>query len=175
MKARHDMNRFPLMLLALLVLWLGSMPASAMDDGGGRSVFATGAGNRALSMGGAFAAVANDASAPIYNPVGVMASTTLTLPDIFSCVRAVGNSPAATRCASPGWTNIKLTAIRPCPCPVFAATNSLLDTLGISTSNAKKLLPRYFHIAHRSVNGRHPVIFQHISNSVRLIVSHRNP
>ncbi|MEZ4388869.1 MAG: hypothetical protein R3D98_15095 [Candidatus Krumholzibacteriia bacterium] len=45
--------------------------AVAMDDGGGRSVFATGAGNRALAMGGAFAAVADDGSAVVWNPAGL--------------------------------------------------------------------------------------------------------
>ena len=55
----------------LLLLLLVAVPAAAMDDGGGRSVFATGAGNRSLAMGGAFCAVADDASAVIYNPAGL--------------------------------------------------------------------------------------------------------
>jgi hypothetical protein len=46
-------------------------PAVAAEDAGGRSVFATGAGNRALGLGGAFAAVADDPSAPIWNPGGL--------------------------------------------------------------------------------------------------------
>lgn len=43
----------------------------AADDGGTRSVFAYGAGNRALAMGGAFTAVCDDASAAIWNPGGL--------------------------------------------------------------------------------------------------------
>jgi len=43
----------------------------AGDDGGGRSVFATGAGNRALALGGAYTALANDASSPLWNPAGL--------------------------------------------------------------------------------------------------------
>jgi len=43
------------------------------DDGGLRSVFALGAGNRALALGGAYAAVADDASAGIWNPAGLAA------------------------------------------------------------------------------------------------------
>ena len=55
---------------ALAALGAASI-ALAADDGGTRSVFATGAGNRALSMGGAFAGVADDASALIWNPGGL--------------------------------------------------------------------------------------------------------
>ncbi len=65
------MARRYLSLIVLAALLAATAPAWAMDDGGGRSVFATGAGNRALAMGGAFAAVADDASAPIYNPGGL--------------------------------------------------------------------------------------------------------
>jgi len=45
--------------------------ARAGDDAGLRSVFAHGAGNRALALGGAYAAVADDASAPVWNPAGL--------------------------------------------------------------------------------------------------------
>lgn len=46
--------------------------ASAEEaDGGTESVFANGAGNRALALGGAFTAVADDATAPAWNPAGL--------------------------------------------------------------------------------------------------------
>ncbi len=57
-------------LLVALAL-LTATAARAMDDGGGRSVFATGAGNRALGLGGAFCAIADDASVTIWNPGGL--------------------------------------------------------------------------------------------------------
>ena len=58
--------------IALLVLLAGfPVPSDAADDGGTRSIFAQGAGNRALAMGGAFTAVADDASAPLWNPGGL--------------------------------------------------------------------------------------------------------
>lgn len=44
---------------------------AADGDAGTVSVFAFGAGNRALAMGGAFSAVADDASAPLWNPAGL--------------------------------------------------------------------------------------------------------
>jgi tetratricopeptide (TPR) repeat protein len=50
---------------------LFSMPAQPADDGGTQSVFATGAGNRALAMGGAFSATADDASSVLWNPAGL--------------------------------------------------------------------------------------------------------
>jgi len=42
----------------------------AADDGGTRSVFAAGVGSRGLALGGAFASVADDASAVFWNPAG---------------------------------------------------------------------------------------------------------
>jgi tetratricopeptide (TPR) repeat protein len=51
---------------------LGLKPAlGAEDDGGGRSMFALGAGNRALGLGGAFGALSDDTSAPLWNPGGL--------------------------------------------------------------------------------------------------------
>jgi tetratricopeptide (TPR) repeat protein len=54
-----------------LVAWLAATPVRADDDGGTTSVFAYGAGNRALAMGGAFSSIADDASAPAWNPAGL--------------------------------------------------------------------------------------------------------
>lgn len=45
--------------------------AEASDDAGTRSVFSLGAGNRALAMGGAYTAIANDASTLLWNPGGL--------------------------------------------------------------------------------------------------------
>jgi tetratricopeptide (TPR) repeat protein len=56
---------------ALLALLGWTSAAGAADDGGTRSIFASGAGNRALAMGGAFVGLADDASAMIWNPGGL--------------------------------------------------------------------------------------------------------
>ncbi len=45
--------------------------ALALDDGGGRSVFARGAGERALALGGTYVAIADDPLAIIWNPAGL--------------------------------------------------------------------------------------------------------
>ncbi len=58
-------------ILAALVLALAPAAAVGLDDGGGRSVFAYGAGNRALALGGAYVAVPGDASTPLWNPGGL--------------------------------------------------------------------------------------------------------
>jgi tetratricopeptide (TPR) repeat protein len=72
MRARGSSRLAIGILAGALTLGSGShQVAMAMDDGGGRSVFATGAGNRALSLGGAYTAVADDASASIWNPAGL--------------------------------------------------------------------------------------------------------
>jgi len=63
----------PAIVMAIMVaVALVTVPeANAQGDGGGRSVFATGAGNRALGLGGAYGAVADDASAVLWNPAGL--------------------------------------------------------------------------------------------------------
>src|SRR6185369_9253786 len=58
-------------LVSLLLLLSPAGAARAADDGGTRSVFAEGSGMRALALGGAFAAIADDASAPLWNPGGL--------------------------------------------------------------------------------------------------------
>ena len=63
-------------LLALWVIALaGAVSIPAMgdtgEDDGSRSILADGAGNRALALGGAYAAIADDASAAIWNPGGL--------------------------------------------------------------------------------------------------------
>lgn len=57
--------------LVAIVILVPPRALSAADDGGTRSVFVYGAGNRALAMGGAFVAVADDASAALWNPGGL--------------------------------------------------------------------------------------------------------
>ena len=57
--------------LLMLALALGARATQAADDGGTRSVFDVGAGNRALALGGAFAAIADDASGSLWNPAGL--------------------------------------------------------------------------------------------------------
>jgi tetratricopeptide (TPR) repeat protein len=57
---------------ALSVIVLCALPGAAQaQDGGTRSVFAQGAGIRAQAMGGAFTAISDDASAPLWNPGGL--------------------------------------------------------------------------------------------------------
>jgi len=57
--------------IVLALMFLIARPVQAAEDGGTRSMFAFGAGNRALSMGGAFTALADDPSAPLWNPGGL--------------------------------------------------------------------------------------------------------
>ncbi|MDX2475480.1 MAG: PorV/PorQ family protein [Candidatus Krumholzibacteria bacterium] len=57
--------------LGLVAVACLSTATLAQDDGGGRSILAEGAGNRALSLGGAYAGIADDASAVIWNPGGL--------------------------------------------------------------------------------------------------------
>ena len=63
----------PLLVLLAVLVGVAGVPGHAwcLDDGGGRSVFAYGAGNRALALGGAYVAVADDASAVLWNPGGL--------------------------------------------------------------------------------------------------------
>ncbi len=41
------------------------------EDNGSRSILADGAGNRALALGGSYVAIADDASAVLWNPGGL--------------------------------------------------------------------------------------------------------
>ena len=62
---------FALVPALLATLFAMTGPLYAAEDAGIRSVFAHGAGNRALAMGSAFGAIADDPSAPIWNPGGL--------------------------------------------------------------------------------------------------------
>jgi tetratricopeptide (TPR) repeat protein len=65
------MRRAALATLGALGAMLLPAAALADEDGGGRSVFAVGAGNRALAMGGAYVSISDEASAPAWNPGGL--------------------------------------------------------------------------------------------------------
>ncbi len=58
-------------LMTIVALCVCAPPTFALDDGGGRSVFARGAGERALALGGAYVAVADDPGGMIWNPAGL--------------------------------------------------------------------------------------------------------
>ena len=67
------MRRTPTALRLILAgaLLAGATMAVAADDAGLRSVFARGAGERALALGGAYGALADDATAAFWNPAGL--------------------------------------------------------------------------------------------------------
>jgi tetratricopeptide (TPR) repeat protein len=84
--------------------WLAIAPAAlADDDGGSQSVFAYGAGNRALSMGGAFVSVADDASAAIWNPAGLGFVQHRELQVSHASVGAVDLNEQFATIAIPSW------------------------------------------------------------------------
>lgn len=58
-------------LIACLGFLVSGSVAGASEDAGTRSVFASGVGNRALSMGGAFVGIADDPSAMSWNAAGL--------------------------------------------------------------------------------------------------------
>jgi tetratricopeptide (TPR) repeat protein len=57
--------------MLLLLALASATPVSAAEDGGTRSPFARGGGERGPGMGGAYVAVADDATAAIWNPGGL--------------------------------------------------------------------------------------------------------
>lgn len=63
----------PGLALALAALLIGAMAsaADAADDAGTRSVLSAGAGNRALALGSAYAALGDDAGVLLWNPAGL--------------------------------------------------------------------------------------------------------
>jgi tetratricopeptide (TPR) repeat protein len=61
-----------ILVFVLILAALGpARPAGAAEDGGARSVFARGAGERALSLGGAYGAVDGDPTTLYWNPAGL--------------------------------------------------------------------------------------------------------
>lgn len=57
--------------LALLLLFISATHANAQGGGGAGAFLRLGVGSRALSMGGAFTAIADDAAAVYWNPAGI--------------------------------------------------------------------------------------------------------
>ncbi len=88
-----------------LVLGLAVLPraAGALDDGGGRSVFAYGAGNRALALGGAYVAVADDASAAVWNPGGLGWVERREFQASHTNLIGLGFSEQYASCVLPSW------------------------------------------------------------------------
>ncbi len=90
-------------LVTLITLALGSHLALALEDGGGRSVFARGAGERALALGGAFGAIADGPSAMIWNPAGLARQERKSLYASHSNLIGMGFSEQAGLFALPHW------------------------------------------------------------------------
>jgi tetratricopeptide (TPR) repeat protein len=97
-------RRLHLQLLTVVLLASASVPAAAgVDDGGVRSPFALGAGNRALGMGGAYAAIADDASAALWNPAGLAALDRRRLEASHTTLFGMGFAETYFSFALPHW------------------------------------------------------------------------
>lgn len=90
-------------LMTLVLITLVTTPAGAVDDGGGRSVFARGAGERALALGGAYSAVADDPGAMIWNPAGLARLDRKNLYASHSDLIGLGFSEQLGLLALPSW------------------------------------------------------------------------
>ncbi len=90
-------------LMTILALALTTSQTSALDDGGGRSVFARGAGERALALGGAYVAVADDPGAMIWNPAGLARLDRKNLYASHSSLIGLGFSEQLGLMALPSW------------------------------------------------------------------------
>lgn len=71
MKPRRRLRVAAVAASAAVATLVWSQPGFAAEDAGTRSIFAQGAGNRALALGGAYTALAMDASAGLWNPGGL--------------------------------------------------------------------------------------------------------
>jgi tetratricopeptide (TPR) repeat protein len=102
---RRPALRLPVALLSAILTWLpvGSTPAWAEDDAGTESVFAYGAGNRALAMGGAYVAAVDDASATLWNPAGLARLSRGELQAVQSLELEFGVTESYASVALPSW------------------------------------------------------------------------
>ena len=89
--------------VAILALMVIPSPACAAEDGGTRSHFARGAGGRATGMGGAFVALADDASASIWNPGGLALVSRLTYELNHTRLEAAEANEEFAAIALPSW------------------------------------------------------------------------
>ena len=90
-------------LLGFGLLLAAPAHAGSSDDAGVRSVFAVGAGNRALALGSAFVGVADDASAPLWNPGGLGLVTRAELQFSQASLAAPGIRESFLGVVMPGW------------------------------------------------------------------------
>jgi len=87
-----------------VALLLGLATTSpALEDAGGRSVFARGAGERALALGGAYGALTDDASALIWNPAGLARVQRKSLYASHSGLVGLGFTEQSGLLALPSW------------------------------------------------------------------------
>ncbi len=95
-------------------LWMGPLaplalsaalafPALAAEDGGTRSPFASGAGCRALALGGAYVAIAEDAAALTWNPAGLAQASRAGFEAAHSGQGDLGSREDYLACVLPSW------------------------------------------------------------------------
>ena len=98
-----NFKKWPRTLLPWILLLAAANTALALEDGGGRSVFARGAGERALALGGAYGALTADASALVWNPAGLARIPRKSLYASHSGLVGLGFTEQAGLLALPSW------------------------------------------------------------------------
>jgi tetratricopeptide (TPR) repeat protein len=97
------MSRARSLVLAASALALCVGTARAADDAGTRSVFAAGAGTRAIALGSAFGALADDASALLWNPGGLPDVTRIELQLSHASLNDLGFGETFAAVTVPDW------------------------------------------------------------------------